>query len=72
MYVLLVKLQSIQNEDNNKIQKLGRFRRSDLRHSVRFREGEEGFRFRFPDVLISVAQVERKDLLTIVHLVGEN
>ena len=35
MYFLLVKLQSIQNEENKKI-KLGRFRRSVLRRSVRF------------------------------------
>ena len=34
MYVLLVKLQSIQNEDNNKLKKLGRFRRRVLRRSV--------------------------------------
>ena len=34
MYVLLVKLQSIQNEVNNK--KLGRFRRRVLRRIVRF------------------------------------
>ena len=39
MYVLLVKLQSIQNKDNNK-EKLGRFRRRVLRRSVHpFRKG---------------------------------
>ena len=35
MYVLLVKLQSIQNEDNNNNKKRRRFRQSVLRRSVR-------------------------------------
>ena len=56
MYVLLVKLQSIQNEDYN--EKIGRFRRSVLRRSVLRRS------VRFPNM----SNVEKKHLLMLRRL----
>ena len=63
MYVMLVKLQSIQNKDNNIIIKLGRFRRRVLRRSV-LRRTVLRRSVRFPLLDTGLWLVDRSYLLT--------